>query len=72
MQIKLISNNFVVASNSDKISEKYFNESNILKNRMNHENDQLSFCGHILYRNYHSKQITKANDMQNNRNKASV
>lgn len=40
---------------------------------MDLENDQLSFCGHILYRNYQSKQITKANDMQNNnKNKASI
>lgn len=73
VRIKSISNNSVVTSNSDEISEKYFNDNNILK-KMSPENDQLSFGAHILYKNYHSKQqIKKAHDMQNNnKNKASI
>lgn len=40
---------------------------------MNLKIHQLSLCGHILNRNYHSKQITKASDMQNNnKNKVSL
>lgn len=40
---------------------------------MNLENGQLSFRGHVLYKNYDSKQITKTENMQNNnKNKASI